>query len=100
MTKNLPVQIYPNIIKNRIVFKLKTGYKLELLTPETMKLLGSRKKDLDKDKDGHMLQFNTNYMVDIIKMRYLTEPRYRKYVKGFDFLPFARKLGDKYVIVQ
>ena len=52
LTKNLPVQIYPNIIKNRIVFKFKTGYKLELLTPETMKLLGSGKKDVDKDKDG------------------------------------------------
>ena len=47
-------------------------------------------------QNKHMLQFNTNYMVDIIKMRYLTEPRYRKYVKGFDFLPFAKKLGDKY----
>ena len=52
LTKNLPVQIYPNIIKNRIAFKLKTDYKLELLTPETMKLLGSGKKDVDKDKDG------------------------------------------------
>ena len=52
LTKNLPVQIYPSIIKNRIVFKLKTGYKLELLTPETMKLLRSGKKDVDKDKDG------------------------------------------------
>ena len=48
------------------------------------------------DQNKHMLKFNTNYTVDIIKMRYLTEPRYRKYVKGFDFLPFARKLGDKY----
>ena len=47
-------------------------------------------------QNKHMLQFNTNHMVDIIKMRYLTEPRYRKYVKGFDLLPFARKLGDKY----
>ena len=47
-------------------------------------------------QNKHMLKFNTNYMVDIIKMRYLTEPRYRKYFKGFDFLPFARKLGDKY----
>ena len=47
-------------------------------------------------QNKHMLKFNTNYMVDIIKMRYLTEPRYRKYVKGFDFLSFARKLGDKY----
>ena len=41
-----------NKIKNRIVFKTKTGYKLELLTSETIKLLGSTKKDVDKDKDG------------------------------------------------
>ena len=39
-------------IKNRILFKIKTGCKLELLTLETMKLLGSTKKDVDKDKDG------------------------------------------------
>ena len=36
LTENPPVQIYPNKIKNRIVFKIKTGYKLELLTPETV----------------------------------------------------------------
>ena len=41
-----------NEIKNRIVFKIKTGYKLELLTPETMKLLGSTKKVADKNKNG------------------------------------------------
>ena len=44
LTENPSIQIYPNKIKNRIVFKIKTGYKLELLTPETMKLLGSTKK--------------------------------------------------------
>ena len=33
-------------------FKVKTGYKLELLSPETLKLLGITKKDVDKDKDG------------------------------------------------
>ena len=49
---NLLVQIYTNKMKNRIVFKIKTGYKLELLPPETMKLLGSTKKDVDQDKDG------------------------------------------------
>ena len=38
LTENPPVQIYPNKIKNGIVFKIKNGYKLELLTPETMKL--------------------------------------------------------------
>ena len=52
LTKNPPVKIYPNKIKNRIVFKIKTGYKLELLTPETMKLLGSTKKDVDSDKNS------------------------------------------------
>ena len=51
LTENPPVQIYPNKIKNRFVFIIKTGYKLELLTPETMKLLGSAKKDVNKDKD-------------------------------------------------
>ena len=52
LTENPPVQTYPYKIKNRIVFKIKTGYKLELLTPETMKLLGSTKKDVDSDKDS------------------------------------------------
>ena len=44
LTENPPIQIYPNKIKNRIVFKINTGYKLELLIPETMKLLESTKK--------------------------------------------------------
>ena len=52
LTENPPIQIYPNKIKNRIVFKIKTGYKLELLTPETIKLLGSTKKDVDSDKNS------------------------------------------------
>ena len=39
----------------KLVFKIKTGYKLELLIPETMKLLGSTKKDVDKDKDGKIV---------------------------------------------
>ena len=52
LTENPPVQIYPNEIKNRIFFKIKTGYKLELLPTETMELLGSTKKDVDQDKDG------------------------------------------------
>ena len=52
LTENPPIQIYTNKTKNRIAFKVKTGYRLELLSPETMKLLGSTKKDVDKDKDG------------------------------------------------
>ena len=52
LTENPSIQIYANKIKNRIIFKKETGYKLELLTPETTKLLGSTKKVVDKDKNG------------------------------------------------
>ena len=52
LTKNPPIKIYLNTVKNRIVFQIKTGYKLELLTPETMNLLGSTKKVVDQDKNG------------------------------------------------
>ena len=44
--------IYVNKIENRLTFKIKTGYYLELLTPETMKLLGSGKSKINKDKNG------------------------------------------------
>ena len=49
---NPSVQIYPNEIKNRIVFKVKTGYELELSSSKTMKLLGSSKNDVNQDNDG------------------------------------------------
>ena len=51
---NPPVQIYVNKIKNRITFKIKRGYKLELLSQETMQLLGISKKDIDQKKDGEI----------------------------------------------
>ena len=51
-TYNVPVQIYVKKIENRVVFKIKTGYELELLSPETIRLLGDTKKDADQEKDG------------------------------------------------
>ena len=47
--------IYPNKIKNTIVFKIKSGHKLELLTNETMKLLGDG-PTIDTDKNGANVQ--------------------------------------------
>ena len=47
-----PIHAYINRINNRLVFKIKDGYKLELQTPETMKLFGSTKKLIDKTKNG------------------------------------------------
>ena len=46
------VQIYVNKIENRVTFKIKNGYSLELLTSETMKLLGSTKNKITKDKNS------------------------------------------------
>ena len=46
------VQIYVNKIENRVTFKIKNGYSLELLTPETMKLLESTKNKITKNKNG------------------------------------------------
>ena len=45
------VQIYVNKNENRVRFNIKNGYSLELLTPETMKLLGNTKNKLTKDKN-------------------------------------------------
>ena len=44
--------IYVNKIENRNTFKIKTGYYLELLTPQTIKLLGSTKNEIIKDENG------------------------------------------------
>ena len=46
------LRLYVNKIKNRITFKIKTGFYLELLTPETRKLLGSAENKSTKDKNG------------------------------------------------
>ena len=52
VTDNPSIMIYVNKIENRIKVKIKTGYYLELLTPETMKLLGSTKSKITKDENG------------------------------------------------
>ena len=44
--------MYVNRIENRITFKIKNGYYLEVLTPETMKLLGSTESKITKDENG------------------------------------------------
>ena len=44
---NPSIMIFGNKIENRITFKIKTGYYLELLTSETMKLFGSTKSKIN-----------------------------------------------------
>ena len=62
--EDFPIKIYPNKIKSKITFKIKKGYKLELLTEETQKLLGSSKKEIDEDKDGELVPKIEN--VDVV----------------------------------
>ena len=49
---NPSIIMYINRNENRITFKIKNGYYLELLRPETMKLLGSTESKITKDKNG------------------------------------------------
>ena len=56
MHKTLPtnpsIHIYLNRINNRLVFKIKDGYMLQLQIPEAMKLFGIKKNLIDKTKIG------------------------------------------------
>ena len=66
--------------ENRITFKTKTGYYLELLTPEIMKLLGSTKTKINKDKNGENVpHLETNEVVlihcNIVNNDYLKDSR-------------------------
>ena len=49
---NPSIRMYRYRTENRITFKIKSGYYLELLTPETMKLLGSTESKITKNKNG------------------------------------------------
>ena len=50
--KKISAQIYVNKIENKITIKIADEYRLELVTPEIMKLLGSTNNKITKDKNG------------------------------------------------
>ena len=92
LTENAPVQIYPNKIKNRIVFKINTEYKLEL-SLETMKLLGSTKKDVDQDKDGEDVTKRESIEIVLVHCN-LVNNNYQQTSKVlFTFVP-NKKIGQ------
>ena len=63
-TDKASVQIYVNKIENRLTFKIKNGYSLEILTSETMKLLGGTENEITKDKNGeNVLHLETTEVV-------------------------------------
>ena len=84
---NPPVQIYVNKIKSRIVFKIKTDYKLTLISEETLKLLGSSKKDIDQNKDGEIVPKLETVEVVVVHCN-LVNSNYQKASKVlFAFVP-------------
>ena len=54
VTENPPVRIYVIKIENRMIFRIKTGYYLDLLKHEPIKLLGTTKNKITKDKNSEM----------------------------------------------
>ena len=82
-----PILIYANKISNRIVFKIKTGYELELLLKETMKLLGSTKDTTDADKNSENVPRLENVEVVLVHCN-LVNNRYQQALRVlFTFVP-------------
>ena len=63
---NPSISIYVNKIENRITFKIENGYYLEVLTPETMKLLGRTENKINKDKNGENVPHLENVEVVLV----------------------------------
>ena len=85
--ENAPILIYANTVINRIVFKIKTRYKLELLSKETMKLLGSTKDIIDTDKNSENVPRFENVEVVLVHCN-LVNNSYQQHSRVlFTFVP-------------
>ena len=88
--ENAPILIYANTINNRIVFKIKSGYKLELLSKETMKLLGSIKDIIDSNKISENVSKLENVEVVLVHCN-LVNNSYQQHSRVlFTFVPTKR----------
>ena len=85
--ENAQILIYANTINNRTVFKINTGYKLELLSKETMKLLGSTKNIIDADKNSENVPKLENVEVVLVHCN-LVNNAYQQHPRVlFTFVP-------------
>ena len=90
MGENAPILIYANIINNRIVFKIKAGYKLELLSKETMKLLGSTSSIIDADKNSENAPKLENVEVVLVHCNLVNNGYQQHSIVLFTFVPTKR----------
>ena len=88
-----PILIYTNNVINRIVFKIKTGYKLELLSEETMKLLGSTSSIIDKDKNSDTVPKLENVEVVLVHCN-LINNSYQQHSRILFFFVPNRQYGQ------
>ena len=87
ITDTAPILIYANNITNRIVFKIKTGYKLQLLSKETIKLLGSTSSITDADKNSENVPRLENVEVVLVHCN-LVNNSYQQHLRVlFTFVP-------------
>ena len=84
---NPPAQIYVEKIKNKIVFKIKIEYKLELLSEETMQLLGSAKEDIDQNKNGEIMPRLETVEVVLVHCNLVNNSYQQAYKVLFTFVP-------------
>ena len=82
-----PILVYANTINNRIVFKIKTGYKLELLSKKTMKLLGSTKDIIDSDKNSENVPRLENVEVVLVHCNLVNNSYQQALRVLFTFVP-------------
>ena len=95
--ENAPKLIYANTINNRIVFKIKSGYKLELLSKEAMKLLGSTSSIIDADKNSENVPKLENVEVVLVHCN-LVNNAYQQHSRVlFTFVP-TKQYGQLFSI--
>ena len=82
---NIRNHVYINRINNRLVFKIKDKYKVELQWPKTMKLFGSVKKLIDKTKNGEKV--TSLEVVEVVLVQSdLVDNQYQKNLKYYTLL--------------
>ena len=82
-----PILFYANTINNRIVFKIKTGYKLGLLSKETMKLLESTKDIIDSHKNSENVPRLENVEVVLVHCNLINNSYQQASRVLFTFVP-------------
>ena len=85
--KTTSILIYANTITNRIVFKIKTGYKLELLSKETIKLSGSTRDTIHADKNSENVRRLENVEVVLVNCNLVNNSYQQASRVLFPFVP-------------